>query len=48
MKSNYATPFAKILLCEEDVITSSVSVLGEDNVVFWPSPSRGKEEDFYG
>ena len=37
MKRNYVEPTAKIFLCEkEDVITTSVTVDGDDNVVVWP------------
>ena len=37
MKRNYVEPTAKIFLCEtEDVITTSVTVNGDDNVVVWP------------
>ena len=36
MKRNYEAPFAKIFFCEEDVITTSVTVDGDDNVVVWP------------
>ena len=35
MKNNYVTPIAKIYLCIEDVITASVAVMGDDNVVSW-------------
>ena len=35
MKRNYVAPIAKILLCEEDVVRTSVIVDGDDNVVFW-------------
>lgn len=45
MKSNYVTPFAKIFLCKEDVITSSVTTMGDDNVVFWPG--QAKEEEIW-
>ena len=38
MKNNYGTPFVKIFLFDvEDVITTSVSVDGDDNMVFWPT-----------
>ena len=37
MKKDYGTPFVKIVLFNaEDVITASVSVDGDDNMVFWP------------
>ena len=35
MRNNYVTPVAKIYLCTEDVITTSVTVMGDDNVVSW-------------
>ena len=35
MRNNYVTPIAKIYLCIEDVITASVAVMGDDNVVSW-------------
>ena len=41
MKRNYVAPFAKIFLCEQDVITSSVTVDGDDNVVLWPKKEEG-------
>ena len=38
MKKNYGAPFVKIVLFNtEDVITASVSVDGDDNMVFWPT-----------
>lgn len=38
MKKDYGTPFVKIVLFNtEDVITASVSVDGDDNMVFWPT-----------
>ena len=43
MKRNYVEPIAKILLCEEDVITSSVTVDGDDNLVFWPGMAKEEE-----
>ena len=37
MKQEYLEPIVKIFLCEkEDVITTSVTVDGDDNVVAWP------------
>ena len=37
MKREYFEPIAKIFLCEkEDVITTSVTVKDDDNVVVWP------------
>ena len=46
MKGNYVTPYAKIYLCIEDVITASglTQVLGDDNVVLWDSATV--KEDF--
>lgn len=43
MKRNYLAPFAKILLCGEDVITSSVTTLGDDNVAFWPGEEKEEQ-----
>ena len=40
MKGNYVAPFAKIFLCNEDVITSSVTVDGDDNMIFWPGTEK--------
>ena len=36
MKRVYVEPIAEIFLCNEDVITTSVTVDGDDNVVVWP------------
>ena len=41
MKRNYVAPFAKIFLCEQDVITASVTIKGDDNVVLWPKKEEG-------
>lgn len=45
MKRNYVAPITKIVLCKEDVITSSVTVMDDDNVVFWPG--QPKEVDVW-
>ena len=46
MKKTYGTPFVKIFLFEEeDVITASVSVDGNDNMVFWPGAPKGVWEE---
>ena len=42
MKREYFEPIAKIFLCEkEDVITTSVTVKDDDNVVVWPGMEGG-------
>ena len=43
MKRNYVAPFAEIFLCVEDVITASVMVKENDNVVSWTG-ALSKEE----
>lgn len=41
MKKEYVAPLVKtVLFGEEDVITSSVTIDGDDNVVFWPGVAR--------
>ena len=41
MKKEYGVPFVKIVLFEaEDVITASVTVDGDDNMVFWPGTQK--------
>lgn len=43
MRRNYVAPITKIVLCKEDVITSSVTVMDDDNVVFWPGQLKEEE-----
>ena len=43
MKRNYVAPVAEMYLCIEDVITASVAVKGDDNVVSW-SAAIAKED----
>ena len=41
MKKEYGAPLVKIFFFdEEDVITSSVTIDGDDNVVFWPGVAK--------
>lgn len=44
MKRNYVAPHAEIYLCIQDVITASVVVKDDDNVVSWTSALA--QEDF--
>ena len=40
MKRKYVAPITRIFSCMEDVITFSVEVMGDDNVIFWPGQAR--------
>ena len=47
MKKDYGSPIVKICLFDmEDVITASVQVMEDDNVVFWPGTQAKPEGVF--
>ena len=47
MKKDYGTPIAELSLFDrEDVITASVIVSEEDNMVFWPGTGNQSQEVF--
>ena len=45
MKKEYGVPLVEILFSyENDVITASVIVDGDDNIVFWPGAAKEESE----